>query len=92
MIQLVISLILRPIISFLCTVVILFFSAFYLTPWLLGNYLMAARSSAFLAYGMNPGLGAIFSLVLIADMVVVGAIIVNRIDLFAKGHIERSAS
>lgn len=88
MIQLVISLVLKPIISFLCTVVILFFSAFYLTPWLLGNYLMAARSSAFLTHGMNPELGAVFSLVLVADMVVAGAIIVNRIDLFAKGHIE----
>ena len=47
LVQLVASVALKPAAGFVAMVSYLFFSSFYATPLLLGNYLMAQRSSAF---------------------------------------------
>jgi len=83
MMQLLLSLLIGSVISFLATVATLFFSAYFTKGILIGNYAIAARSSAFLDGGMEPSCGITIALSIIVVTCVTGLIIINKKDILA---------
>lgn len=84
LVQLVLTVFVGPYLGLAVTVAVLFFSAFYLHPALLGNYLMAARSNAMLDGGVDPAVGAALSAALIVVSVVLGGVAFNRKDIMGR--------
>lgn len=82
--QMAVSLLLGPYLALGVTMSLLFFSAFYSTPWLLGTQLMAARSSAVLAGGAEPVFGAALSCAVAVLSVVVGGWLFARSDVMGR--------
>lgn len=85
--QLFLSLVLRPTISYLVTVSILFLSAFYYqSPLLIGNYLMALRTPGVVGQGFPPAQGILISLVGAAVSIVLGGLWFSRMDILEKEY------
>lgn len=84
LIQLVLSLMVRPIMSFACGASLLFTSAYFFDPLLVGNYLMLSRSSAFIAHGTDPILGCGIALVITVIAAVVGGFGFSHMDIMDK--------
>jgi hypothetical protein len=80
-VQLLLSLLIRPMFSYIVTIGVLFLSAYFQSPWLIGNYMMAARSICFVDGGLSWQIGAAISCVLIAAVVVMGGVLFNRLDI-----------
>ena len=58
-IQLTLSLFISPALSFLCCLVVLLLSSYYMSYFFIGNYAMALRSSYCLNDGIKPGPGIV---------------------------------
>ena len=82
--QLALSLVLRPTLSFGTTALILIISAYYTSPWLPGNYLMAARSSSVINEGVSPLVGLGLAVFIATAAVVLGGIRLARMDYIDK--------
>lgn len=80
--QLLLSLLIKPLPSYIFTISMLFLSAYFKTPFLLGNYLMSARSSVYVTDGVSPEIGIVVALTIAALSVSFGALIIRRIDIF----------
>ncbi|MDR0515255.1 MAG: hypothetical protein LBG81_08890 [Coriobacteriaceae bacterium] len=87
LLQLFLSLVIKPLPSYLCTVSLLFLSSYFKTPFLLGNYLMAARSEVFITGGMGFAAGAVLAGALIIVSVVAGRAWVQQMDIIEKESI-----
>lgn len=85
LIQLAISLLVRPILGFVSTMVILYGSAFFLSPWLIGNYLMVARTDVVRTAGVSVPMGILLSLSLILAAVLVGGFLFSRFNIINRG-------
>lgn len=85
-VQLALAMALAPPVAFGCNVTVLFLSAFYCTPWLAGNYLMAARSDVFMTGGVELWQGLVMGLALSTASIVFGGLWFSRKDLLAKGR------
>lgn len=84
LLQLLLSLAMKPMPSFFCSIAILFFSAYFKEPFLPGNYLMAARSEVFIASGMSAVEGAGIALGMAIVSVLCGwALFLNK-DIMEK--------
>lgn len=84
LLQLMISLAAKPIPSFLCTIALLFFSAYFKSPFLPGNYLMAARSEVFIVSGMPIMGGFVAALIIAIFSILCGKLIFRKMDIMEK--------
>lgn len=84
LVQLLLSLVIRPPLSYVATLAMLFVSAFYYNPWLIGNYLMAARSSSMMPNGLSAEHGVMLAGVLALTVVVGGGMVLSRKDILNK--------
>lgn len=84
LLQLFLSLILKPAISFIFMIIILFFSAYYQFSFLPGNYLMAARSGAFFSSGLDMFGGIILAVGIGVAATLCGGMYMKRMDIIEK--------
>lgn len=84
LVQLFLSLVARPPLGYVATLSILFLSAFYFSPWLIGNYLMTARSASMMAGGVQTGEGVVLAAAMAAVVVVGGGFVFSHKDILNK--------
>jgi len=84
LVQMVVSLVIRPIFSFLCSAVLLGISIYYVSPAFIGNYAMAVRadSIAFDSVDGKTGLG--LCLLIIGVSILFGYLLFGRYDILGK--------
>lgn len=82
--QMTVSLISTPIYSFILSAGILFSSAYYMSPLLLGNYCMAMRSNLITHDGMDVGNGVLLAVTVSIISIILGLIIFERNDIISK--------
>ncbi|MDR0514818.1 MAG: hypothetical protein LBG81_06635 [Coriobacteriaceae bacterium] len=87
LVQMLVTLYVKPVLGFVCTVSLLFLSAFFKNIFLLGNYLMAARSAVFIRDGLSWQAGLVVSLVLIAAVLFLGGFMFKRMDILDGGRL-----
>lgn len=83
--QLVLSMMIKPQFAYLLIAAYLFAGAYKQSPVLIGNYAMAARSNLLVTTGLSPGLGALICLWIILISVTVGYIFFQRKDVLEEG-------
>lgn len=83
-IQLTLSLLISPALSFLCCMVVLLLSAYYMSCFLICNYAMALRSSYCLRDGMKPGTGIVLLLGITLLITALGMKTVKYKDLLRR--------
>ncbi|MCD7827018.1 MAG: hypothetical protein LUG85_00555 [Clostridiales bacterium] len=84
LVQLTLSLIIKPLYSYIVSAAVLIVSAYYVSPFLIGNYAMVQRSSMFIENGVSTAQGLICCGVVCAASVIAGLIIFNRYDILNK--------
>lgn len=84
MLQLAISLLFRPLWGYVVTISILFVSAFSGNHFLLGNSLMAIRSTVYVADGVSPLWSTCLGLIVIVASVVIGGYFLTKTDILEK--------
>ena len=85
LLQMTLSLFIKPFYSFIVTTSILLVSSYYLSPFLIGNYAMPLRSDRLLEDGVNLTVGIWFAVAVIVISIVVGEIVFQRRDIL-KGE------
>ena len=81
LLQLTLSLMLKPLFSYLLVAGYLFAGAYVQSPAFFGNYAMAARSSLLISTGLEPGLAVLLALWIAALSVIVGYVTIQRKDI-----------
>lgn len=81
LLQMLVSLCTRPVLAFMVSITILLFSTYFTSPFLMGNYLMAARSQTFVFFGVNWASGALASIGIMLIVVVLGGWLFGRMDI-----------
>ena len=84
MLQMFISLFVRPLVSYIVTIVIYFSSMYKLSDLLLGNYAMILRSDSTTMNGVSSSWGIIFSVGLIVVSVVSGLIYFKNYNILSR--------
>lgn len=84
LVQMCLSLLIRPLYSFCGMIALLLASAYFLHPALPGNYAMALRSDYILPNGVSASTGAILCAGLSLLAIIVGAIVFSRYDILNK--------
>ena len=84
LIQLLLSIMIRPMLSYVFTVVDLFAWAFYARDWLLGGFIMSIRVDGLAHDGLSPVVGSVLSGIVVVCVALVGMIVVSRIDIVEK--------
>ena len=84
--QLALSLVVRPVLGFCATASLLLGSAYAFLPALPGNYLMVARTSAVIAEGTDPLVGVGLAVVVAVASVVLGGIYFSRMDCLDREY------
>ncbi|SHH70975.1 hypothetical protein SAMN02745196_01142 [Clostridium collagenovorans DSM 3089] len=82
--QMTISLFIKPIFSFLVTVVLLVFSAYVLSPCLIGNFLILIRFDYIVANGLNFYMGIFVSIFVIVCSIIIGVLKFRHYDIINK--------
>ena len=82
--QMALSLVFKPAFAFIFSSVMLISSAYYLTPYLIGNFSMAVRSSKVVSNGVNLTDGIIATLVMIALGIIIGILAIRRYNVLSK--------
>lgn len=80
--QMLLSLVIKPLVSYLCVIGFLLLCSFYTLSPLIANFLMAARSSVFFADGMNAQSGLIIGCVLMVALIVGGGVYFKHKDVY----------
>lgn len=84
LLQLFLSLFIKPFFSFIFTVSYTIASAYYLKCFMLGNYAMIARSNIFIDNGVNFTDGLIISLGVILVVIISGTVLFSKQDILNK--------
>lgn len=82
--QLFLSLVVGPVASFACLISILFLSAFYFNPLLIGNSMMLARSDCLMEGGVSFFTGIGIAASLAGASIAVGGLLFSRMDITDK--------
>lgn len=82
--QMVCALLIKPIQSFLVSIVILISSAYIFGPYLPGNYGMIVRYGMIHANGVYPQQGIIYGVILILASILGGTVLFKRYDVYGK--------
>ncbi len=85
LLQMTLSLFIKPFYSFMVIAAILLLSAYYLSPFCIGNYAMPLRSHLLLSNGVGLNTGMLISVILIAVSVMVGGLVFRKRDIL-KGE------
>lgn len=84
LVQLVLSLIIRPLYSFFVSVAVLLLSTYYQHAALIGGFAMARRSEAVSANGLSAVTGAVICAVLSVAAMLAGTMVFRRYDILNK--------
>lgn len=82
--QMTLSLFIKPFFSFSIVAGILVASSYYLSPWMIGNYAMAQRNRILTDDGVSTNFGILFCLILLLASVGLGAMVFKRYDILNK--------
>lgn len=82
--QLLLSLVTGPVISFACSISIIFLSAFYFDPLLIGNSMMLARSDCLMEGGISVFAGACIASSLAGASILAGGLLFSWMDITDK--------
>lgn len=78
--QLVLSLLIKPIYSFFCLFLFMYISFFYSSPLLLSEYVKGSSSGVFYEQGVNQNIGLFFMFFVLICLIIIGIMIVKRKD------------
>lgn len=81
MLQMAVSVRLRPIFCYTLSLILLLASAYSVSPWLLGNYMMAQRHSAVLSNGTSDATGLLYAALVLAGSVLLGYAAFRKKDI-----------
>ena len=82
--QLCLSLWMQPVLGWVISMVVLLSSAYYASPFLLGNYAMALRDQQVFSGGVDCRVGAAYCLVLLLLSVLTGLVSFRHTDILGK--------
>ena len=82
--QMALSLVFKPAFAFIFSSVMLISSAYYLTPYLIGNFSMAVRSSKVVSNGVNLTDGIIAAVLMIIIGIIIGILAIRRHNILSK--------
>ncbi len=82
--QMMLSLVLNTVLSYILMIILLIGSAYYQSPYMIGNYAMVIRSRQIIANGVEPITGALFCCGLIALSVVAGIMIIRKKNILGE--------
>lgn len=85
LLQMTLSLFIKPFYSFMAIAAILLLSAYYLSPFCIGNYAMPLRSHLLVSNGVGLNTGILISSILIVASVVIGGLVFRKRDIL-KGE------
>lgn len=83
-VQMTISLLLAPAYSYMISVSFFVLSAFYMKPFLLGNYTLALRNKCIIQQGMQMRTGMVLSILTSVTFIIVGAYLFDRHDILNR--------
>lgn len=84
MVQMTLSLFMKPVFSYICSLVYLLASAYYTSPALLGNYAMVLRSEQVMENGVSPTVGVLYATVLTVLSAALGHMLFRRHNILGK--------
>lgn len=84
--QMVFSLIVKPIMSFAISILILVASAYYVSPIMIGNYAMVVRADVIAADNVSGKTGCILCLLIILFSLLIGNFLFSRYDILKREH------
>ena len=82
--QMALSLVFKPAFAFIFSSVLLISSAYYMTPYLIGNFAMAVRSSKVVSNGLNLTDGIIAAIGMIIIGIIIGVLAIRRYNVLSK--------
>ncbi|MEG1426298.1 MAG: hypothetical protein RSC76_01280 [Oscillospiraceae bacterium] len=82
--QIFLSILVNPMVSFMIIAAILLLSAYFVTPFLIGNFAMPVRSGQFLMEGLNPAAGFIFAAGIFVVSLLGGWAYCRHMDILGK--------
>ena len=82
--QMALSLVFKPAFAFIFSSVMLISSAYYMTPYLIGNFAMAVRSDKVVSNGLNLTDGIIAAIGMIIIGVIIGILAIRRYNILSK--------
>lgn len=82
--QMMLSLLVKPIFCYIINVIIILSSAYYLSSLLIGNYTMAVRSIKIVNNGVSAFPGVVLSVFIILVSIIAGAFIFKKYDILNK--------
>ena len=84
MVQMALSLVFKPAFAFIFSSVMLISSAYYMTPYLIGNFAMAVRSDKVVSNGLNLTDGIIAAIGMIIIGIIIGVLAIRRYNILSK--------
>lgn len=81
LLQMMLCFIIKPTFSFIVSVIVYVSSAYYLSPYLIGNYAMTVRSNEVITNGVNSFTGIIFAVGLTVFSIAAGAMIFRKYSI-----------
>ncbi|MBE6731982.1 MAG: hypothetical protein E7564_09860 [Ruminococcaceae bacterium] len=82
--QMALSLVFKPAFAFIFSSVMLISSAYYMTPYLIGNFSMAVRSDKVVSNGLNLTDGIIAAIGMIIIGIIIGVLAIRRYNILSK--------
>lgn len=82
--QMLLTLLIRPFASIIVVTAIFMVSAYYVSPFMIGNYAMTQRSICFVSNGVDPVVGVIIMASIIVFSIVVSTVLFNRYEILEK--------
>lgn len=79
--QMFLCLLMKPILSYIVSIVMLISSAYYFSPFLLGNYSMAVRSNRLIENGFNVNVGVAYAFIIIVISIILGLLIFKKYNI-----------
>lgn len=81
LLQMMVSLFIKPMFGFLVTAFLMISSAYFTSPYLIGNYAMPMRYDVVIIDGVSASAGILISAILALAVVVIGSIKFHRYDI-----------
>ena len=83
LLQMVVALFIKPMFGFLVTAFLMISSAYFTSPYLIGNYAMPMRYDVVIIDGVSASAGILISVILALAVVVIGSIRFHRYDILS---------
>lgn len=83
LLQMAVTLLIKPMFGFLVTAFWMITSAYFTSPYLIGNYAMSMRYDVVIIDGVSASTGVLISAILALAVVVIGSIRFHRYDILS---------